>query len=259
MARPWVRLFEFLVKLPWWAGLVAAAIAYTIFTYVVPAFNHDRPLLIGLKSAASLLAWLAAVLFSAASLAGLVRSFHARRVEAAQKSIESIRALASQQFEALIEEYWRRRGFTVTKTSRNAGGAMDFIPQRDGKRYLVRCERWRALIVDVGAVRDLFGAMKAEDASGAYLLTSGRFTAEAVEFAQDKPLELIDGRTLGGMVEEGRRAGSAGGERPLPTETAPMCPACGASMVKRSTQRDASEGSDWECAAIPRCRGTRAA
>jgi restriction system protein len=45
-------------------------------------------------------------------------------------------------------------------------------------------------------IRDLYGAMNHEGASKGVLITTSRFSLEAIKFAEGKPLELIDGQQL---------------------------------------------------------------
>lgn len=199
-------MFERLVRLPWWLGLIAAAAAYTIFTLVVPVhLGGDSPLSLALKSVAALCTWLAAVLFTVVALFSLARSRLARRAQVPPRDTAWIRALSWEQFHALIGDYWRGRGFEILEPAERAEDDLLLVLLHNRQRHLVRYSHWRSLIVGAGPVRDLFSAMKARDASRAFLVVSGQFNAEAVEFAEDKPLELIDGLELAEMLDEARQ------------------------------------------------------
>ena len=50
--------------------------------------------------------------------------------------------------------------------------------------------------MDVSAVRDLFGTMQNEGASKGILVTTSGFGQASYQFAENKPLELIDGSNL---------------------------------------------------------------
>ena len=206
MARRALLLFERLVKLPWWLGLVIAAVAYTIFTLSLPRHLSDNAALLGVRSAAALLSWLIAVVFTVIALFGLARGRLATRAEAPRRDAAWVRALDWERFNELIGNYWRGRGFELVEfPGDSADDDLLLVVSRSRQRSLVRYRHWRALNVGADSVRDLFGAMKARDASRALLITSGQFSAEALEFAHDKPIELIDGVALAEMVEEGRR------------------------------------------------------
>ncbi len=55
---------------------------------------------------------------------------------------------------------------------------------KNGERFLVQCKHWRKEQVGVRVVRELNGVMAAAGAQGGYLVTGGRFTPDAREFAR---------------------------------------------------------------------------
>jgi restriction system protein len=60
--------------------------------------------------------------------------------------------------------------------------------------------------VPVTFVRELYGVVVAEHAAGGYVVTSGRFTQDAIAFAQGRNIELIDGDVLQALLLQGRQA-----------------------------------------------------
>jgi restriction system protein len=59
-----------------------------------------------------------------------------------------------------------------------------------------------ASTVDVSKVRELFGVFSANKRlTKAILVTNGRFTSGALEFAEKNKIEIIDGTRLRGYVE----------------------------------------------------------
>lgn len=105
-------------------------------------------------------------------------------------------------------------------------------------------------------VRELYGAMAANGAVGGFVVTSGRFTQDATEFARHQNIELIDGNELGRLlgVESSRFEPPAWPMEP----GAPSCPKCGKTMLRRTARRSANAGSQfWGCSTYPACRGTR--
>ena len=179
-----------------------------------------------------------------------------------QTSIESIRALSWQKFELLIGEAFRRQGYQVTENGGGgADGGIDLILHKSNERTLVQCKQWKVYKVRVGPVRELYGVLMAERADRAIFVNSGVYTKEARDFADGKPLELIDGEQLCQMIAPGRKITSTshvhfevGVENPEP------CPFCGAEMVLRRAKRGRNEGSQfWGCSMFSKtkCRGTR--
>jgi restriction system protein len=158
------------------------------------------------------------------------------------------------QFERLVGEAFRRRGFEVTETGgQTADGGVDLVLSKDRKRYLVQCKHWRAQSVGVSVVRELNGVVAARRAAGGYVVTSGMFTQEAAAFARSCRIELIDGQGLAYLI--GQNAAKRVDEGS--TSDAP-CPNCGSTMVRRVAKQGTSAGQAfWGCSRYPACRGTR--
>jgi restriction system protein len=64
-----------------------------------------------------------------------------------------------------------------------------------GGKVVIQAKRYRNT-VDVSAVRDLFGTVQNEGASKGILVTTSGFGQASYQFAENKPLELIDGSSL---------------------------------------------------------------
>jgi restriction system protein len=119
--------------------------------------------------------------------------------------------MSCRDFERLIGETFRRRGFYVAGFGmRAAGGAADLALLKSGERFLVHCQHWRKQEIGVLAVRELNGALQAVRAQGGYVLTAGEFTHEAREFARSTRIELIGGERLIAWLR-GAEPGERGG------------------------------------------------
>jgi len=108
-----------------------------------------------------------------------------------------------QDFEHLIRELLAKEfgkdgsEVKITRASRDRGvDAVVFNPDplRGGK-YVVQAKRYNNL-VDVSAVRDLYGTMLNEGAARGILVTTSRYGRDAYDFASNKPISLIDGQNL---------------------------------------------------------------
>ncbi|MEP7289028.1 MAG: restriction endonuclease [Chloroflexota bacterium] len=64
-----------------------------------------------------------------------------------------------------------------------------------GGKVVIQAKRYKHT-VGVSAVRDLFGTMQNEGASKGILVTTSGFGKSSFEFANGKPLELLDGSNL---------------------------------------------------------------
>ena len=169
-------------------------------------------------------------------------------------------AMSWHQFEALVGEAFRRRGYSVIETGGGgAGGGGDLVLKKAGAIFLVHCKQWRAPRVGVNAVRELNGVMTARGAIGGFALTSGVFTDEAQAFARDVNIELMDGQALRALVR-GVRAPARFFRDPLSVMTtgAPFCPVCQTRMVMRKAKNGEHAGTKfWGCPRYPDCRGKR--
>lgn len=179
--------------------------------------------------------------------AGAVASIlgRARRRELVVKAASStgaasVRAMSWPEFELLVGEVFRRRGYRVEERGgRGRDGGVDLIARRGGEAVLVQCKHWRSKQVGVGVVRELPGSMTALGAKAGSVVTSGRFTAEAERFAADQGLELLDGESLRSLARSPIPSGSGETtsllETPVVAESladaaasvsSPACPVC---------------------------------
>lgn len=269
-------IFSLAAVLPWWAGVVMAIVAYAVLhrfavaevsTNVAP--GQMGQMVVGqlVKSLATWGQYLVPLLL----LAGAAASAIGRRKRqglvaevAANADGAALRSMSWRDFELLVGEAFRLRGYTVTETGGGgADGGIDLQLTRGGETFLVQCKQWKAYKVSVNVVRELYGVMAAQGAAGGFVVTSGVFTADARSFAQGRNIELIDGAALKKMVDDVQTARKPGltslpaGEPAATVEQA--CPRCGGAMVKRVAKQGANAGKAfWGCTSYPQCRGVRA-
>lgn len=91
----------------------------------------------------------------------------------------------------------------VTRASRDYGvDALVYDPDPImGGKYVIQAKRY-VNTVEVSAVRDLFGTVQNEGASKGFLVTTSSFGPDAHQFAKGKPLTLIDGSQLLGLLDQ---------------------------------------------------------
>ena len=154
------------------------------------------------KTAATFLQYIVPMVFSLAAATSAYRQWRNKRLYYNHTSIQSIRALSWQQFEQLIGEAFRRKGYYVIDTPEGPDGGVDLILVKDGKRNFVQCKHWRRQKVGVKEVRELYGIVTARHAYSGILVTSGIFTVDALAFADSCPIELIDGNDLVTLIPE---------------------------------------------------------
>ena len=266
-------LFEIAAMLPWWVGLILAVVTYwTLHHYAAAEVSTSVAQgQLGQFVTGQFTKTLASVgqyLIPGALVVGAAASFLGRRKRAAlvtdlggDPSGGTLRSMSWQDFELLVGELFRRRGYTVLETGGGgADGGVDLKLRKDKELFLVQCKQWRAYKVSVSVVRELLGAMVAEGAAGGFVVTSGTFTAEARDFAKGRNVELIDGAGLSAMVGKVRRSPVTAQPSAGTAESSePLCPVCGRPMVRRVARQGTKAGQAfWGCSSYPQCRGVRA-
>jgi restriction system protein len=122
---------------------------------------------------------------------------------------ENLAAMDWEDFEHLCRELFERAfanngaEVKVTQASRDQGvDAIIFDPDplRGGK-IIIQAKRYTNL-VDVSAVRDLYGAVINEGAIKGILVTTSNYGPDSYSFAKDKPLTLLAGRELLGLLDQ---------------------------------------------------------
>jgi restriction system protein len=248
--------------------VVFAAAVFAALRWLAPALTASRPILVPLGQAAAAHAhWLALIFLLPVPFA-LYSAARRRRLVEAQPSIDGLLTMPWQDFERLVGEAYRRQGYRVTERGGvGADGGIDLELRTRDKTLVAQCKRWKVRTVGVELVRELYGAMVGEEAHGAIFVTSGSYTPDAIDFARDKPIKLVDGRELVNLLKgvQGKVRPSAN-DAPAraveaPTAEGPItCPRCGSAMVRRVAKQGAKAGSTfWGCSRFPACRGTRSA
>jgi Restriction endonuclease len=134
-----------------------------------------------------------------------------RRERQARKEVftKKVRQLAFLQsmdplaFQRLIWLLYQRKGFSVTETPFSRDGGADGFIEAETGRMVLQCKRFKH---DIGepVVRDLLGTMIHNGAVHGILITTGRISNPAKDFASGKQMTLIDGSALLALIEEVR-------------------------------------------------------
>lgn len=124
-------------------------------------------------------------------------------------SQQNLASMDWEDFEHLCRELFERvfsstgAVVKVTQASRDQGVdaiIMDPDPVRGGK-IVIQAKRY-VNTVDVSAVRDLYGTLMNEGAMKGILVSTSQFGQESYSFIQGKPLTLINGNELLGLLEQ---------------------------------------------------------
>lgn len=278
MARARTNLFTDMATLPWPFGVVAGIVGFIGIRYGLAWWMGSSGGPLGQPFAQyavafAPLAWIVLALCWIAALASWWGRRGRRQLLDTRTGLDSLAALGWRQFELLVGEAFRRRGYVVEETGLGgADGGIDLILRRDGRRTLVQCKQWRRSRVPVSVVREMYGLLAHHGADAVLIVALGTFTTDAQRFADGKSIELIGGEALLRMIREVQAAPAqagvpAGPAKPMrapvsvsaPVQAAPAaspaCPRCGKAMIERSNKRTGEMF--WGCSAFPACRGTR--
>jgi restriction system protein len=177
-------------------------------------------------------------------------------------SAQLLKQLEWRRFEELCAAYFTAEGYATRIARTGADGVVDMhlCPAGSDKpSILVQCKAWDAYRVGIEPVRRLRAAMVASRIGEGMLLSSGRFSHEAADYAEKNFIRLVDGAALLARLAA------------LPPESAlallkfatqgdyltPTCPSCSIKMVSRKSTRQGRKF--WGCRNYPQCKQTFAA
>ena len=276
-SSPLEDMMDLVAMLPWWCGVAIAVIGYLVLhRMATPAqVGAVQPGQLSQLMTASIIAGLATAgqyLVPLVGLAGAAISFTRRKQRKAlitnvtqSKSANALDGMSWREFEMLVGEAYSLQGYRVTETGGGgADGGIDLVLTRGGEKFFVQCKQWKAYKVGVDVVRELFGVMAAKGATGGFVVTSGRFTDDAIAFADGRNVQLVDGTKLFAMIKLAKQSQATKQSASITpsvqakAEADPTCPQCRSSMVKRTARKGGNAGGEfWGCSKFPTCRGVR--
>lgn len=152
------------------------------------------------------------------------------------RSLQTIRSLNWRDFERFIAAAFTEKGWNPELVGRaGPDGGVDLVLRKGKQQAIVQCKQRRfptGPYVTELEVREFAGVIASRKAVKAFMVTSGVFSPEAVEFAEKIPqLDLVDGNDL--MVMIGR------------------CPKCRAGLEPKQGKY----GLFLSCVRYPECDG----
>jgi len=214
MARRANSIFEDIAditsKFPWWVGVSLALVSFLfLHSYAgkelppVTASGIDGIFKNVLPGLLHVLAFFGQIVLPIAFLLGSMASviLNFKRTKLYDKTSRSVSHnslgnMSWKDFEYLVGEYFLRRQFSVEETKSGADGGVDLIATKGMEKYLIQCKHWKAYKVGVNIVRELLGVMVGVGATGGFVVTSGEFTKDAIDFAKANNILILDGKEL---------------------------------------------------------------
>lgn len=207
------NIVDVVARMPWWTGVALALVSYLALHQIaameitVPAGAVATAALSGLlRGMAMSLQYVFPMVFFAGAAVSVWSRYRERKNYAdvaAERGQDALEMLSWREFENLVGEFFRRKGFSVEQRGGRApDGGVDLMASIGEDRYLVQCKHWRVQRVGVAVVREICGVAAAEGAAGVFVVTSGSFTDEARRFVEKNriDIELITGDRLRQMI-----------------------------------------------------------
>ena len=151
-----------------------------------------------------------------------------------------LRKMKPDEFEEYIANLFNRLGYQSEKVGGSHDGGIDVIIKKDGEIGYIQCKRFTTREVPVGAVRDFYGSFVGHLATAkGYFITTNKFTLEAIKFAEDKPIELVDHFKLIKYIKIANKNNT--------------CPQCGSLLI----EKNGKFGKFYGCSNYPKCNFTK--
>ncbi|MEP1448934.1 MAG: restriction endonuclease [Paraglaciecola sp.] len=262
MSRKKYSLLLELSYLPWWVSVIISICVYAALKFVLPNMDFSNLYISSFVAAAPNVAEWFAGLFLVPAIFSIFNHQKRKQLIKKQSSIDTLRETSWSDFEVLVGEAFRRKGYAVQENMvGGADGGIDLTLRKDGKLHIVQCKQWRRSKVGVSIVREMFGVMTASNAERVHVVSSGHFTSDAIKFAQGLPIELINGDQLLELIAEVQttkplQASVKPIDKPIvqPTITT-TCPKCASPMIKRIAKKGVNIGNEFlGCSSFPKCR-----
>jgi len=181
------------------------------------------------------------------------------KVNTAQWSPELLKRLEWRRFETVCAAYFEALGFKANHAGVAADGSVAmtlYAHGSEGASIIVQCRPWSAYRVGIKPVRALHSAMAGAKVAEGVLVTSGKFTQEARDFAGKEKISLIDGAELVAKIaallpEKSLALLKFAIEGDF---TTPTCPSCEIKMISRKSTTQGR--THWGCRNYPACKRT---
>jgi len=109
------------------------------------------------------------------------------------------------EFETYTANLFSSLGYKTSAVGKSYDGGVDVIAEKNGIKYYIQCKKYNTSSVGVKALREFYGVLVDHASQGkGIFITTDIFTSEAEYFAQGKPIELVDGPKLIGLIHQGK-------------------------------------------------------
>ena len=129
-----------------------------------------------------------------------------------------LRSLSGTEFEEYVASVFKSLGFAVDYTPVTGDHGIDLILRRGNERAAAQCKRWEDTVGEP-EVRDFLGSMVAVGVKTGYFVTTGEFSAQAMEFGERNGIRMIGLDELLSLARQGesKQPGLRQGKSPTDT------------------------------------------
>ena len=160
-------LFAILLRSRWWVSVTIAVVMGLVGAALLP----ERFRVVGALSGLP---------FAVIGVIAARRQWHLPSAARVAETQQALATMAWPAFAALLEQAFRRDGYTV---QRGQTAAADFELERQGRRMLVSARRWKSARTGQEALRALQTARESSDAPDALYIGLGELSDTARPFA----------------------------------------------------------------------------
>jgi restriction system protein len=167
-------LFAILLRSPWWISLALAVVLGGLFAALLPADYRVIGALSGFP-------------FAVIGVIAFVKQWRQPSAARIEQTRQALASMAWPAFAALLEQAFKRDGYTVQRRNEDA---WDFLLERQGRTMLVSARRWKSARTGLEGLRALQAAREAAEAADALAIGLGELTENAVPFAAQQRIAV---------------------------------------------------------------------
>ena len=167
-------LFAVLLRSPWWIS-VAIALALCVLAFAL--LPHEYRVIGALSG----------LPFAVVGVIAAWRQWHQPSAARVAETQQALATMAWPAFALLLEQAFRRDGYTV---QRGKTAAADFELERQGRRMLVSARRWKSARTGLEVLRSLQAARDATDTPDALYIGLGPISENAQPFAAEHRIAI---------------------------------------------------------------------
>lgn len=156
-------------------------------------------------------------------------------------------------FEMLACDLHTRMGYDVKTTPYSGDSGADGILRKDGDLTILQAKRVQGSVGEP-ILRDLFGTMHSFNAKYGVVVTTGKVSRQAREWATNKPIRIIELEELSMLIRQYFPEDELVPARFIvPEDRSDLCPQC----HRRLRKRNGRHGKFLGCSGYPSCNYTR--